>query len=138
MYWVENPDPRRDNIGGTPCSSMTSIFMHTVAHSTRHSFWPKTNNQPLKINFKVNFLRQKFFRIILKKIFIEEYYFRGTFFVIDILWKIQFLNCLIFLNDVQFLTTFTQLTARLKTLFKGLVVGFEPKGMPDRMCNSVR
>ena len=28
--------------------SMTSLLMHTVAHSTRPSFRPKTNNQPLK------------------------------------------------------------------------------------------
>ena len=28
--------------------SMTSLLMHNVAHSTRHSFRPKTNNQPLK------------------------------------------------------------------------------------------
>ena len=27
---------------------MTSFLMHTVAHSTRHSSRPKTNNQPLK------------------------------------------------------------------------------------------
>ena len=28
--------------------SMTSLLTHTVAHSNRHSFRPKTNNQPLK------------------------------------------------------------------------------------------
>ena len=28
--------------------SMTSLLTHTVAHSTRHSFRPKTNYQPLK------------------------------------------------------------------------------------------
>ena len=33
-------------------TSMTSLLMHTVAHSTRHSFRPKTNNQPLKKVFK--------------------------------------------------------------------------------------
>ena len=31
-------------------------------------------------------------QIFLKKIFIEEYDFRGTLFVIDIFWKLQFLN----------------------------------------------
>ena len=30
--------------------------------------------------------------IFLKKIFIEEYDFRGTLFVIDVFWKLQFLN----------------------------------------------
>ena len=57
--------------------SMTSLLTHTVAHSTRHFFRPKTNNQPLKkflslsvswvkivknckiVTFKVNFLCQK-------------------------------------------------------------------------------
>ena len=28
--------------------SMTSLLKHNVAHSSRHSFRPKTNNQPLK------------------------------------------------------------------------------------------
>ena len=58
-------------------ASMTSLLMHTVAHSTRPSFRLKTNNQPLKkflslavswvkvvkngkiLTFKVNFLCQK-------------------------------------------------------------------------------
>ena len=55
--------------------SMTSLLMHTVAHSTRPSYRPKIDNQPLKkslavswvkvvkngktLTFKVNFLRQK-------------------------------------------------------------------------------
>ena len=57
--------------------SMTSLLMHTIAHSTRPSFRPKTNNQLLKkflslavswvkvvkngkiLTFKVNFLCQK-------------------------------------------------------------------------------
>ena len=28
--------------------SMTTLLTHTVAHSTKPSFWPKTNNQPHK------------------------------------------------------------------------------------------
>ena len=28
--------------------SMTSLLTHDVAHSTRHFFWPKINNQPYK------------------------------------------------------------------------------------------
>ena len=85
--------------------SMTSLLTHTFAHSTRPSFRLKTNNQPLKkflslavswvkvvkngkiLTFKVNFPCQK-----LKKKFIEEYDFRGTLFVIDIFWKLQFFN----------------------------------------------
>ena len=31
-----------------PRLSMTSLLMHTVAHSNRHSFSLKTNNQPIK------------------------------------------------------------------------------------------
>jgi hypothetical protein len=29
-------------------TSMTTLLTHTVAHSTKSSFRPKTNNQPLK------------------------------------------------------------------------------------------
>ena len=37
-------------------------------------------------------------------------------------------------HNFAFLTTLTQLTARLKNFLK---VGFGPKGKPGRMCNSV-
>ena len=56
----------------------------------------------------------------------------------EIHYAYEFLNYFIFYNDVQFLTTFTQLTTRFKKLFKGLVVGFEPKEMTGRMCDSVK
>ena len=90
--------------------SMTILLTHTVAHST---FTPKTNNQPPKkflslalswaevvkngkiLTFKVNFLSQKLSKSFKKK-FIEEYDFRGTLFVIDIFWKLQFSNHSIF------------------------------------------
>ena len=60
-----------------------------------------------------------------KKIFIEKYHFRGTFFVIDIFWKLQFLNHFIFY--FQFLTTFTQVTTRLKNFLRRwlLVLGLK-------------
>ena len=35
--------------------SMTSLLAHTVPHSTRHYFRPKTNNQPLKKFFNLAF-----------------------------------------------------------------------------------
>ena len=35
--------------------SMTSLLAHNVAHSTRHSFRPKTNNQPLKKFMSLSF-----------------------------------------------------------------------------------
>ena len=71
---------------------------------------PKTTNQPPKkflsfalswtkvvkngkiLTFKVNYLYQKISESFWKKKFIEEYDFRGTLFVIDIFWKLQFLN----------------------------------------------
>ena len=59
------------------CISMTTLLTHTLAHSTKRSFMPKTNNHPPKnvlslalsckkvvkngkiLTFKVNFLCQK-------------------------------------------------------------------------------
>ena len=69
----------------------------------------------------------KIIRIFLKKNFVKEYDFRGTLFVIDIFWKLHFLNHSIFWNDVQFLTTFTQLNARLKNFLRSwlLVLGLK-------------
>ena len=67
-------------------NSMTTLLTHTVAHSTRPSFMPKTNNQPPKkffslalsctkvvkngkiLTFKVNFLCQKISQSFKKKI----------------------------------------------------------------------
>ena len=114
--------------------SMTSLLMHAVTHSTRHSFKPKINNQPSKklslavnwlqvvknckvLTFTGNFLCQK-----LSEYFIffdiEGYHFRGTIFCYWHVWKLHFLKRFIFLNNVQFLTTFTQLTARLKNFLR--------------------
>jgi hypothetical protein len=94
-------------------NSMTSLLTHTVAHSTMPSFRLKTNNQPLKkllslavswvkvvkngkiLTFKVNFLCQKLSESFYF-FFIEEFDFRGTPFVNDIFWKLQFLNQFIF------------------------------------------
>ena len=71
----QNEDDGR--LGTDLLISMTSLLTHTVAHSTRPSFRPKTNNQPLKmflsfadswvkvvknckiLTFIVNFLCQK-------------------------------------------------------------------------------
>ena len=64
-------------VGTFAIISMTSLLMHTVAHSNRPSYRPKINHQPLKkflslavtsvkvvekgkvLSFKVNFLCQK-------------------------------------------------------------------------------
>ena len=79
--------------------SMTTLLTHTVAHSTKPSFRPKTNNQPLKksfaqlskicqkwpnSDFQSQFSMSRNIRIFLKKKFIKEYDFRGSLFVIDI------------------------------------------------------
>ena len=63
---------------------------------------------------------------ILKKN-IEEYDFRGT--LIDMFWKLQFLNHFIFWNEVNF-DNFYSTERKTQKLFKWLVVG--------RMCNIVR
>ena len=62
-----------------------------------------------------------------KFFFIEEYDYKGTLFVKEIFWKLQLLNHFIFLNEVLFLTTFTQLNARLKNFLNGwlLVLGLK-------------
>ena len=79
---------------------MSTLLTHTVAHSTKPSFMPKTNNQPPKkflslalssakvvknlkiLTFKVNFLSQNL--NLSDFFFIEEYQFRRRFFVIAI------------------------------------------------------
>ena len=37
-----------ESLDGADSTSMTTLLTHTVAHSTKPSFRPKTNNQPLK------------------------------------------------------------------------------------------
>ena len=60
--------------------------------------------------------------IFLKIFFLKEHDFRGTLFDFDIFWKLHFLNHFIFLYDVQFLMTFTQLNANLKSFLRGLLL----------------
>ena len=43
-------------------------------------------------DFQSQFSMSKIIRIFLNFFFIEEYQFRGMFFVIDIYWKLQFLK----------------------------------------------
>ena len=86
---------------------MTQLLPHTVAHSTRPSFRPKINNQPSKkflsleitwvkslqnvqnSDFQSQFSKSKMIQIFLNKIFVEEYFLRSSFFVIDIFWQLQ-------------------------------------------------
>ena len=76
-------------------------------------FWPRINCSPMKLpdfespsgdsssksaNFGLSseFSMSKIIRIFLKKIFIEDYDFAGTLFVIGIFRKIHFLDHFIF------------------------------------------
>ena len=95
--------------------SMTSLLTHSVAHSTRPSFRPKINNQPLKkflslmviwvkvvkngkiLTFKVNFLCQKLSESFYF-FFIEEYDLRCTLFCYRIFLKTSIFKPLYFLK----------------------------------------
>ena len=77
IKFIKKTLPPMKNYGWVLSDSMTSLLTHTVAHFTRPSFRPKTNNQPIKkflslavswvkvvkngkiLTFKVNFLCQK-------------------------------------------------------------------------------
>ena len=74
---------------------------------------------------------------LFKKIFIENYNFAGTLFVIGIFLKLHFLP-LYFLKWRPIFEDFYSTERKTQKLFKGLVVGFGPKGMPARTCNIVR
>ena len=93
--------------------SMTSLLTHTVPHSTRPSYRPKIDNQPLKkfVSLVVSWVKVvKMAKFWLSEsifwvknypnlpdlFFIEEYDFRGTLFVIDIFGKLHFLLHFIF------------------------------------------
>ena len=53
----------------------------------------KPSDQKLPISdFQSQFSMSKIVGIFLNFFFIEEYQFRGTFFVIDIFWKLRFLK----------------------------------------------
>ena len=135
---------------------MTSLLTHTVVHSTRPFYRPKATNQPLKkflslavrwvkvikygkiLTIKVNFSMSKIIRIFLKLFLIEEYDFRGTFFVNDTFWKLHFLNHFIFLKWHPISDDFYSTDHKTQKLFKGLAIAFELKGIPGRMCNIVR
>ena len=95
--------------------SMTSLLTHNVAHSTRHSFRPKTNNQPIKkflslavswvkvvkngkiLTFKVNFLCQKlsesfYFFSSKNIILVAHFLFNWHFLTIAIFKPLYFLK----------------------------------------------
>ena len=79
----------------------------------------------------------KIIRIFLKKFFIEEYDFRGKFSFIDFFFKTSIFKPLYFLKWHPIFDYFYSTDRKTQKLFKGLVVDYEPKGMPGRMCNIV-
>ena len=129
------------------CLSMTTLLTHDVAHSTKPSSRPKTNNQlPKKflslalswaklvrngkiLTFKVNFY-VKNIQIFFKKIFIHEYLFWGKL-------KTSIFKPLYSLNWRPIFEDLCSTERKTYKLFKGLVIGFGPKGRLGRMCKSV-
>ena len=59
-----------------------------ISYQNSEISWPKA---PIS-DFQSQFSMSKIIRIFLNFFFIEEYQFRGMFFVIDIFWKLQFLK----------------------------------------------
>ena len=115
--------------------SMTSLLMHTVAHSTRPSFRPKTNNQPLKkfLSLAVSCQFQKSYNLSI--FFHWRIWFYGhTFFPWHFL-KTSIFKPLSFLKWRPFFEDFYSTEGKTQNIFKWLVVGFGPKGMPGRMCD---
>ena len=93
------------------CTSMTSLLTHIVAHSTRPSFRPKINNQPLKkfLSLAVSWVKVvKNGKILTSKsifyvkyypnlsifFFIEEYDFRGTLMLFTFFENFNFFTTL--------------------------------------------
>ena len=66
--------------------SMTSLLMHNVEHSTRHSFTHKTNNQPLKkfLSLAFSFQKMSIKKCAPKIIFFNENFFRKIRIIFDI------------------------------------------------------
>ena len=67
---------------------------------------------------------------------IAEYDFRGTLIVIDIFW-ISLFKPPYFLKWRPIFDDLYSTECKTQKLFKGLVVGLGPKGMPGRMCDIV-
>ena len=59
-----------------------------ISYQNSEISWPKV---PIS-DFQSQFSMSKIIRNFPKKNFIEEYHFRGTLFVTDIFWKLQFLK----------------------------------------------
>ena len=133
---------------------MTSLLVHTGAHSTRPSCRPKTINQPLQrflslavswvkvvkngkiLNFQSQFSMSKIIRIFLnffslKNLNLGAHLLLLTFLKTSIFKPLYFLIWRLIFDD------FYSTERETQKLFKRLVVGFGPKGMSGRMCDIV-
>ena len=129
--------------------SMISLLTHTVAHSTRPSYVPKVNNQPLTKVFKScrqlskicqNWQNSDFqsqfsmSKVIL--IFLIFFMILGHTFCCWHFLKTSLFKPLYFLKWHPIFDNFYSTECWTQKL--GLVISFGPKGMPGRMCDIVR
>ena len=90
------------------------------------------------LTFKVSFLRQKISESFSIFFFIEEYKFRGTFFVIDIFWKLQFLKHFVYQNHAYFSIAWFRVDDDLpKKIIYGKVLFFTQLGY-HLMCKLLK
>ena len=104
--------PRMDH--GLVWPNFSCTLWHILQPSLGLRLITSTVKKLLNSDFQSQFSMSKMVWIFLNLFFIDKYHCRNRFFVIDIFWKIQFSKHFIFWNDVQFLTTFTQLNTRPK------------------------
>ena len=91
-----------------------------------------------KFDFQSQFSMSKIIRIFLIFFFIEEYQFRGTFFVIDIFWKLQFLKHFVYQNHAYFSIAWFRVDDDLpKKIFYGKVLFFTQLGY-HLMCKLLK
>ena len=107
--------------------SMNSLLTHTVAHSTRPFFRPKTNNQPLK-----KFLSLAFSWVKLSKIVMSKIIWIFLFFLLkNIILGAHFLKTSIFkpLNFLKWCPIFDNFysTDRLKNFLRGWLLVLDLK-----------
>ena len=75
-----------------------------ISYQNSEISWPKV----LISDFQSQFSMSKIIRNFLIFFFIEEYQFRGTFFVIDIFWKLPFLRHFFLVKLGQFFVSWFQ------------------------------
>ena len=132
---------------------MTSLLTHSVAHFIRPylSLGPKIITSSLKVfkscsqlskncqkwqnfDFQSQFSMSKIIPIYLKKISLKNMIL-GAHFLLLTFSKTSIFKPLYFLKWRLIFGNFNSTERRTKKLFKWLVVGFGPKGMPGRICD---